>query len=220
MSASLPPVHDRAAPPAPATPANRLALPGLIVSDDALLALSAANSDLRLERDAQGALVVMPPTGSETGRLNLQLALALGTWAQIDGTGVCFDSSAGFRLPNSAVRSADAAWVRKERWAALTSAERSNFAPLCPDFVLELVSPNDNLAETQAKTDEFMSNGARLGWVIDPFERCVHVYRPGASPVALEHATEVDGDPVLPGFVLSLVGLVAHAHAVAIVRGA
>jgi Uma2 family endonuclease len=117
---------------------------------------------------------------------------------------LAFDSSAGFRLPNGAVRAADAAWIRRERWDALTPEQRRAFAPLCPDFVVELKSPSDSLKETQDKLEEFLENGAQLGWLIDPDEHRVHVYRPGQRPVVLKAATEVDGNPVLPGFVLSL----------------
>ena len=176
-------------------------------SDDALAALSAGNRDLRIERTAQGALIIMPPTGARTGNRNSRLTTALTNWADTDGTGLTFDSSAGFRLPNGAVRSADAAWVLNRRWEALTADQQSKFAPLCPDFVLELLSPTDALDEVKAKLAEFISNGAQLGWIIDPLERSVHVYRPGAAPVELRGGTAVDGDPVLPGFVLDLTSL-------------
>lgn len=173
-------------------------------SDDALLALGAAHPTLRIEREASGALRVMSPTGSETGNKNFNLAVIVGTWIRANGLGRGFDSSTGFTLPNGAVKSADLAWVRNERWDALTLEERTKFAPICPDFVLELRSPSDKLDELQDKLAEFIANGAQLGWLIDPFERKVHVYRPGVEPVELVEATSVDGDPVLPGFVLHL----------------
>lgn len=173
-------------------------------SDEALAALSAANRDLRIERTAKGALIIMPPTGSETGKLGFELTVSFGMWVRADGTGVGFDSSTGFRLPNGAVRSADIAWVRKSRWEALSSEERRRFAPLCPDFVLELLSPTDAPVELKAKLDEFIANGTRLGWLIDPFERLVHVYHPGSPPVTLLDPVDISGESVLPGFVLPI----------------
>ena len=173
-------------------------------SDEALAALSAANRDLRIERTAQGALIIMPPTGAETGHRNSQITAALTVWSNATKTGLSFDSNAGFRLPNGAVRSADASWVRRERWLALSADERRRFAPLCPDFVVELKSPTDALEDVQDKLVEFLANGAQLGWLIDPDARCVCMYRPGVDPEKLDRPSELHGDPVLPGFVLAL----------------
>lgn len=173
-------------------------------SDDALHALSAAHSDLRFERDASGALRIMSPTGSDTGNINFNLAGAFAEWVRANRSGKGFDSSTGFKLPNGAIRSADLAWIRNERWDALTPKERRGYAPLCPDFVIELLSTSDSLKDCQDKLTEFLANGAQLGWLIDPCEHTVHVYRPSQEPVILVNATEVDGEPVLPGFTLKL----------------
>jgi Uma2 family endonuclease len=154
----------------------RLAHP---LDDDELFELCAANRDLRIERTAEGELVIMPPTGGETGRRNFELIGNFHAWVRRDGTGVGFDSSIGFLLPNGAERSPDLAWLRKERWNTLTEEQRRKFVPLCPDFVVELRSPTDALAEQQAKLEEYIACGAILGWLLDPEERRAHVYRAG-----------------------------------------
>ena len=155
--------------------------PVVELTPDRLLELSSLNKDLRLELTAEGDLIVMPPAGSETGDRNAELTMQLRVWAKRDGTGVTFDSSTGFTLPNGAVRSPDASWVRRSRWASLTAEQRRKYAPLCPDFVIELLSPSDNLRATQEKMQEYIENGARLGWLIDPEQRRVYVYQPGAE---------------------------------------
>jgi len=165
------------------------------------------NPDLNVELTAAGEVVFMSPSGMATGAQNAQVLLALGQWAKENGTGVVFDSSTGFTLPNKAVRSPDAAWVQRERVAALTPAQRKRFAPLCPDFVVEVASPSDRLVDLQAKMDEYIANGAQLGWLIDPAARTVHFYRPGEPVATLENATSVSGDPILPGFTLDLVAV-------------
>ena len=162
------------------------------------------NPDLRLELTARKDLILMAPTGSKTGWRNSRLNHRLVSWAEDDGTGLTFDSSTGFTLPNGAKRSPDAAWVRRERWDALTEAEQEEFAPICPDFVLELRSPRDLLSTLQAKMSEYLENGAQLGWLIDPQHRQVFVYRPAQPVECLESPTTVSGDPLLPGFVLNL----------------
>ncbi|MEW6750335.1 MAG: Uma2 family endonuclease [Candidatus Latescibacterota bacterium] len=172
------------------------------VSDEEFLAFCRQNPDWRFEMSSEGDLIIMAPTGSRTGRQNLTLAGIFYAWCEADGTGVGFDSSAGFTLPNGARRSPDLAWVRNSRWDALTEAEQEVFAPLCPDFVVELRSPSDSLDALHAKMREYMENGAQLGWLIDPLDRRVHVYRPCAAPVCLDEAASLSGDPVLPGFVL------------------
>jgi Uma2 family endonuclease len=146
----------------------------------------------------------MPPAGSEAGEREGRIAVRLGTWAERDGTGVFISSSGGFRLPNGAVRAADAAWVARSRWEAIPAEERKKFAPLAPDFVIELRSPSDRLGDLQGKMDEWIANGVRLGWLIDPGPRHVYVYRLGAPVERLENPAELSGDPLLPGFVLDL----------------
>jgi Uma2 family endonuclease len=178
--------------------------PVIEVSDQQFFELCQLNRDLCIERTSQGDLVIMPPTGGETGRMNFELTALFGRWVQADGTGVGFDSSTGFTLPNGATRSPDLAWVKRQRWEALTPEQRRGFAPLCPDFVLELRSPSDALAYMQAKMQEYLDNGAQLGWLIDPIERKVYVYRPRAPVECLDDPSTLSGDPVLPGFVLDL----------------
>lgn len=162
------------------------------------------NRDWQIEQTSEGDLIIMPPTTGTTGKANASLTMLLGVWAEADGKGVVFDSSSGFRLPNGATRSPDSAWVRRERWEALTRQQQEEFPPLCPDFVVELRSPSDTLRALQSKMEEYLANGASLGWLIDPIEKKVHVYRPAAEACCLDHPAAVSGDPVLPGFVLEL----------------
>jgi Uma2 family endonuclease len=178
--------------------------PVIDMSDGQFFELCQLNRDLRLERTSQGDLVIMPPTGGETGRMNFSLTGAFGLWVHANGSGVGFDSSTGFTLPNGATRSPDLAWVRRSRWEALTPQQRQQFPPLCPDFVLELRSPSDALATVQAKMQEYLDNGAHLGWLIDPIEKKVYTYRPQAAVECLDNPQTISGDPVLPGFVLEL----------------
>jgi Uma2 family endonuclease len=179
----------------------KLNVRSLELTDEQLLQLSSDNECLRLELTAEGELVVMPPVGLVTSWRNAKIAQRLANWTDADGTGIAFDSSAGFRLPNGAILSPDASWARRERWEALSRSQRQIFAPLCPDFVLELRSPSDRLPTVQAKMVEYMENGARLGWLIDPIEKCVHIYRPEQPVDILRNPENVSGEPVLPGFV-------------------
>jgi Uma2 family endonuclease len=165
------------------------------------------NPDLRIEQTADGDLVIMPPTGGNTGRRNFSITAQLAIWAETDATGVGFDSSTAFELPNGATRAPDASWVRRERWDALTDEERDEFPPLCPDFVVELRSRTDRVADLRAKMREYVENGARLGWLIEPYARTVEVYRPGVEPVLLAEPETVTADPELPGFTLDLAKL-------------
>jgi Uma2 family endonuclease len=174
------------------------------LTEDQLLELSSLNRVLRLELTAKGELVVMPPTGAETGRRNLGLAAQLWVWAKRDGNGMAFDSSADFTLSNGAVRSPDVSWVTRSRLEALSAEQREKFAPLCPDFVIELHSPGESLRIVQEKMREYTENGSRLGWLIDPEYNRVHVYRPDSLVQQLENPQTISGEPVLPGFVLDL----------------
>jgi Uma2 family endonuclease len=162
------------------------------------------NPDLRLELTSTGDLTIMPPAGSATGMRNCHLTAQLTAWALKNRTGVAFDSSAGFTLPNGAIRSPDASWVLKARWESLDDKEKESFAPLCPDFVVELRSPGQSLTVLVAKMREYMKNGAQLGWLIDPIARQVQVFRSDFEPELVELAESLSGDPVLPGFVLDL----------------
>ncbi|MEG3439088.1 Uma2 family endonuclease [Pannus brasiliensis CCIBt3594] len=163
-----------------------------------------ANRDLRIERASTGEVIIMPPAFSDTGNRNFNLAVQLGIWTERDGTGIGFDSSAGFTLPNGAIRSPDASWVKLERWNALTEGEKASFAPVCPDFVIELRSASDRLATLQDKMREYIANGVLLGWLIDCQNRRVYVYRLGRDVEILDDPESVSGDPDLPGFVLRM----------------
>jgi Uma2 family endonuclease len=178
--------------------------PVLDLTLDQLFELCRLNADLRIERTARGELEILAPAGGASSHRGSKLTAQLEDWATRDGTGVCFDSSAGFVLPNGAMRSPEAAWVRRERLAALAPEEKEKFLPLCPDFVVELRSPSDPLAPTEAKMREYLANGARLGWLLDPATRRVHVYREGGGVEVLADPPSVAGDPVLPGFVVQL----------------
>jgi Uma2 family endonuclease len=174
------------------------------LTDEQFYQLCQDNEDLRLELTAEGELIIMPPTGGTTGSRNSTINYQIAGWAIKDGTGLSFDSSTMFILPNGAKRSPDGSWVSRERWDALSQEERDKFAPLCPDFVLELRSPSDSLSFLQDKMDEYISNGAGLGFLLDPKAKRVYVYRPGQPVESLDNPRTVSGDPVLPGFVLDL----------------
>ena len=178
--------------------------PAAPVSDEDLWELSRANPDLRIERTAQGEILVMAPTGGKTGRRNAALVVAIGSWAADEGSGVVFDSSTGFRLPNGAARSPDVAWVRRARWDALSEIEQERFPPLCPDFVVELRSRSDDFDELHAKMREYISNGAQLGWLIDPTSKTAWVYRSEGEPTRLEQPERLSGAPLLPGLEVAL----------------
>lgn len=177
------------------------------VSDEEFAELCRLNPELQFERTSEGELVIMAPTGGKTGRRNAKLMIAFGLWAERDGTGQSFDSSTLFSLPNSARRSPDLSWVRNKRWNALTAQEQDEFPPLCPDFVVELRSRTDRLTTQQEKMEEYIANGAQLGWLIDPLERKVHIYRADAGTEILDDPQAVSGEPLLKGFVLDVQSL-------------
>lgn len=162
------------------------------------------NRDLRIERTREGDVIVMPPTGSKTGIRDFALTGQFFMWVQHDRSGKGFGSSTGFKLPNEATRSPDLAWIRNERWDALSEDEQEGFAPICPDFVLELRSPSDRLKYVQAKMQEYMENGAQLGWLIDPIERKVYVYRLHLEVECLNNPQTLSGEALLPGLTLNL----------------
>ncbi len=166
---------------------------------------AAANRDLRLERTSLGELIVNPPTGGESSQRNFSIIGQLANWLEANpDLGEGFDSSTGFILPNGAIRSPDASWVQRERWETLTASQRRGFVPLCPDFVVELRSASDSLTKLQEKMQEYLENGARLGWLINPQNQQVEIYRPGQEVEILEHPIELSGENVLPGFILNL----------------
>lgn len=173
-------------------------------SDEEFLEFCRRNPDARIERDSTGEIIIMAPAYTETGGMNSGLSALVWLWARKDGTGRAFESSTGFTLPNSALRSPDASWVSYERWNALSDQERTGFAKICPDFVVELRSSSDSLAKVKDKMTEYMDNGALLGWLIDPIERRIYVYRPNSEPEVLSDPETISGEPVLHGFVLEL----------------
>jgi len=162
------------------------------------------NPDLKLERNAQGELIIIPPTGGETGRSNVNLILQVASWNEQNQFGEVFDSSTGFTLPSGADRSPDVSWVEKYRWDALTKEQKEKFIPLCPDFVIEILSPNDSLKKTQNKMQEYIENGCCLGWLINRKKQEVEIYRPGQDVEVLKFPQTISGENVLPGFVLNL----------------
>lgn len=176
----------------------------LTVTHEQFVQLALANRDLQLERTATGELIVMPPTGSDTGKRNFDIAGQLWLWNRQTKLGVAFDSSTGFYLPNGSDRSPDAAWIRQERWDALTLEQQEIFAPICPDFVLELRSKNDSIEKLRAKMREYIENGACLGWLIDRKNQKVEIYRPSRNVEVLNKPANLSGEDILPGFVLDL----------------
>jgi Uma2 family endonuclease len=174
------------------------------MTDEQFFQLCQNNRELRFERNANGELIIMPPTGGETGNRNGRLNQQLFNWTDADGTGIAFDSSTCFKLPNGADRSPDASWIKLERWNALTDEEKQKFPPLCPDFAIELLSPSDSLKTTQEKMREYIDNGVYLGILINRKSRQVEIYRPGKEVEVLESPATVSGEDVLKGFVLNL----------------
>ena len=184
-------------------PQELIELTHQLVTPEQFEELCGKYSDLRLELTSTGELIVMPGTGGRTGARNANLTIQLGVWALKDGTGISFDSSTMFALPNGARRSPDGSWVKRERWDSLTARQKDGFVPMCPDFVVELRSPSDRLTKLRAKMVEYVENGASLGWLIDPLERRVYVYQPDREPVVLVDPVSVSADPLLPGFTLN-----------------
>ena len=178
-------------------------LPTFVLDAETFFDIAQANQDLRMELSAEGDLIVMPPAGTSTGDKNSEINMQLRQWAKRDGKGKAFDSSTGFLFPNQAVRSPDASWVSYEQLETLSHEAWTRFAPLCPEFVLELRSPSDRLSVTKEKMQEYMENGAELGWLIDPQEQRVHIYTADGVEV-LEHPQAVVGTGVLAGFRLEL----------------
>jgi Uma2 family endonuclease len=172
------------------------------ISSDELERFCVENDPLRIERDSNGELIVMSPTHSEGGGVESEVLLELGNWARKDGRGRFFGSTTGFTLPDSSVRAADAAWVSWRRWDALSPKERKSYAPLCPEFVIEIRSESDRLAELQAKMEMWVANGAEVAWLIDPQRKAVEIYRSGDSPEVLHEPSSVQGTGPVAGFEL------------------
>ena len=178
--------------------------PVIEMTEDEFLAFCEQNHEARIERTAEGELELMPPVHMDTGSKELDIAAQLRNWARYDGNGVAFGPSAGFTFPNGAMRSPDAAWIPRSRLAELTTEDKRGFGHICPDFVIELRSRSDRLSVLRAKMEEYMENGARLGWLIDPQDRRVYVYRPNTEVEILENPETVSADPELAGFTLEL----------------
>ena len=174
------------------------------MNDDEFFDFCQRHKDLRIEMEKDGEIIIMPPTGSETGIKNFKLTGMFWTWVEKDGSGEGFDSSTGFILPNGAKRSPDLSWMTLEKWNAIPKAKRKKFAPVCPDFVVELRSETDSLTKLKDKMEEYIENGASLGWLIDAAKRKVYVYRPNDKVEKLENPSEISGEPLLKEFVLNL----------------
>ncbi len=174
------------------------------LTDEQFYQLCINNRDLRFERNANGDLLIMSPTGGETGNRNIEIAYQLQAWSRQNKSGLAFDSSTGFKLPNGADRSPDASWISLNKWNSLTDGQKQKFVPLCPDFVIELLSPSDNLVKTQNKMREYIDNGTILGWLINRKERQVEIYRQGKQVEILDSPKSLSGENVLPGFLLDL----------------
>ncbi|PAX52344.1 Uma2 family endonuclease [Brunnivagina elsteri] len=176
--------------------------PVITMTDDQLFDFCQLNKDFRIERNKTGEIVIMSPTGSETDERNFDLIGQLWLWTKQDGTGVGFGSSGGFTLPSGAVRSPDAAWIKKTDWEAIPLDKRKKFAPICPQFVIELRSESDSLKELKTKMEEYIKNGTLLGWLIDRVQCKVYIYRPNTAVEELDNPAKLSGEDVLPGFVL------------------
>ena len=176
-------------------------------SDEEFVALCRENEPLCLEIDGNGDLVIMPPGDTETGFEAMDIGTDVNNWNRRTKSGRVGDSNTGFHLPNGAIRAPDVSWVAKERWESLSPEQRKPFAQIVPDFVVELMSPSDRRSDAQAKMREYIDNGIRLGWLIDPRKKQVEIYEPGKEPLILHEPQSLAGDPVLPGFALNLTGI-------------
>jgi Uma2 family endonuclease len=174
------------------------------MNDDEFAAFCAQNGDLQIEREANGDLIIMPPSGAETGFRNSDLTAQLAVWAKRDGRGRAFDSNTEYILPDGAALSPDASWVRIEWLDQFSKEQKKRFLPLCPDFVVELTSPTDRLPRVKTKMEQWMNNGARLGWLIDADHRTMYIYRPGQQTEELKEIDYVLGEGPVEGFRLEL----------------
>jgi Uma2 family endonuclease len=178
--------------------------PTFQVTEEQFELLASFNRDLRMERNFNGELIIMPPTGGNTGKRNIDLGYQIQAWNRQYKLGEVFDSSTAFRLPNGAEKSPDVSWVKKESWESLTAEEKDGFPPLCPDFVVELRSRTDNMANLRTKMQEYLENGISLGWLIDPKDKLVEIYRPDREVEILQSPKSLSGEDILPEFILDL----------------
>ena len=191
---------------------NTLTLPAslelkLALTDEQFWQLCQDNQELQFDRTKTGELIIMPPTGGSTGKRNASITTQLHLWNAQTNLGEVFDSNTGFKLPNGADRSPDASWVSRERWEALTPEQQEKFVPLCPDFVIELMSPSDTLEKTRAKLQEYRENGAKLGWLINRKQKQIEIYRPEQVVEILNQPSQISGEDILPGFILDLTAI-------------
>lgn len=177
------------------------------ISDEQFYQLCTQNPDTKFERNVDGEIVIMSPTGGETGKRNAKLITRFTIWNEQTGLGEVFDSSTGYRLPSKANRSPDVSWIQQERWNSLTPEQKRKFIPLAPDFVLELMSPSDYLADVQSRMQEYLDNGVQLGWLINPEVKQVEIYRLGQDVELLDSPQLLSGEDILPGFVLDLTNI-------------
>ena len=177
------------------------------VTDDEFFDFCMMNRDLRIEKTSEGVMIIMMPLGGKSGGREFKLSGRFNTWVEADGTGIGFSPSTVFKLPNGAERSPDVSWIRNERWEAISEEQREKFPPICPDFVIELRSRTDRLKPLKKKMEEYIENGARLGWLIDPRKKKVHIYRPDAEVEELDSPASLPGEPLLKGFRLDLKGI-------------
>jgi Uma2 family endonuclease len=182
----------------------QLTLPNGGFTDDQFYEFCQLNDNLKIERNAKGEIIIMALTGGKTGNLNFEFNVEFGIWNRKQKRGISFDSSTGFRLPNKATYSPDVAWITKERWQSLTSTQQDKFVPLCPDFVVEILSLSQPLPLLEAKMEEFMENGCLLGWLIDPYEKTTHVYRPKVETEKVTFDSPLYGGQVQEGFVVTI----------------
>jgi Uma2 family endonuclease len=176
----------------------------LPLTDDELFELCASNSELVIERNSKGELFIISPAGGLTGNRNSRLLIELGNWNDKTGLGYVFDSSTGFLLPDKSMISPDASWIEKSRWESISTEKQEKFPPLCPDFIIELKSPSDELKYVLEKMNVWMKNGCRLAWFIDPFQKKALVYKPDNSITEFSFDARLKGGDVLPGFELDL----------------
>lgn len=181
-----------------------LNLDTVYLTEEQFYELCQNNPELQFERTSRGELIIMPPVGGESGNREADLIIDLGIWNRQTGLGYTFSSSTVFKLPNGANRSPDAAWIEKERWEALTPEQRRKFPPIAPDFVVELRSATDDLQMLRNKMREYIEAGVKLGWLINPQQQQVEIYRPGVDIEVRNLPTELSGENLLPGFILSL----------------
>lgn len=174
------------------------------LTDEQFYEICQANRDFKIERTANGELIIMPPTGGGTGKRNSDINIEIGIWNRNTALGIVFDSSTGFKLPNGGDRSPDAAWITLEKWDSLTPEQQEKFLPFAPDFVIELRSSSDTLQPLQDKMQEYIDNGTRLGWLMNRKDRQVEIYRSGREKEVLDNPATLSGEDVLPGFVLNM----------------